>query len=210
MEILNRIIGELKDAVKYFKQRSKNKYYGDRFEEWVVKNSNISKDGISTFCNGKQVFWRMLEWRGDKYVDGYRPFSSSSPDLLLECMSSFSHYYKSGERIAVECKWKSKENFFISKESIEKYESFIATNGSKSPIKNLFYVFGFGWSCNKPEAVYVIPANELYHYNKETQEISFPNGECTADKAMRLAGYKHKDTNKCLLYIPGKEKCTTL
>lgn len=33
MEILDRIIGEIKDAFKYCKTRSKNKYYGDRFEE---------------------------------------------------------------------------------------------------------------------------------------------------------------------------------
>lgn len=43
MEILNRIIGELKDVIQYFKQITKNKYYGDRFEEWGIKNSNISK-----------------------------------------------------------------------------------------------------------------------------------------------------------------------
>ena len=43
MEILDRIIGEIKDAFKYCKTRSKNKYYGDRFEEWVVRNSNIQK-----------------------------------------------------------------------------------------------------------------------------------------------------------------------
>lgn len=206
MEILDRIIGELKDAIKYFKQRTKNKYYGDRFEEWVVKNSNISKDGISAFNNGNPVFWRLLEWRGDKYVDGYRPFSSSSPDLLLECMASCSNCYKSGERIAVECKWKSKESFFIDKECIEKYESYISANDSKFPIRCLFYVFGFGWSCDKPESVYVIPAKELYSYNKETREITFQIGESTADKANRLARYKHKDIRKCLYYLPYREK----
>ncbi|AAQ65753.1 hypothetical protein PG_0564 [Porphyromonas gingivalis W83] len=46
MEILNRLIGELKEALQYFKQRTKYKYYGDRFEEWVVMHSNISKDGM--------------------------------------------------------------------------------------------------------------------------------------------------------------------
>lgn len=83
MEILNRIIGELKEAFQYFKERTKHKYYGDRFEEWVVMHSNISKDGMPD--TGKHApFWRLLEWRGDKYVNGYRPVSSSAPDLLLE------------------------------------------------------------------------------------------------------------------------------
>ena len=33
------------DTFQYFKERKKSKYLGDRFEEWVVKNSNISKEG---------------------------------------------------------------------------------------------------------------------------------------------------------------------
>ena len=39
MEILNRILGEIKITFLHFKERSKNKYYGDRFEEWVVKRA---------------------------------------------------------------------------------------------------------------------------------------------------------------------------
>lgn len=60
MEILNRIIGELKEALQYFKERTKHKYYGDRFEEWVVMHSNISKDGMPG--TGEHLpFWRLLE-----------------------------------------------------------------------------------------------------------------------------------------------------
>ncbi len=108
MEILNRILGEIKITFLHFKERSKNKYYGDRFEEWVVKSSNISKDG-----SNNSNFWKLLEWRGDKYIEGYRPLSSSSPDLLMECISDKSVFYTSQERIAVECKWRSKKNFFL-------------------------------------------------------------------------------------------------
>ena len=51
MKILNRFIDDcvnvfqyrFMDTFQYFKERNKNKYLGDRFEEWVVKNSNISK-----------------------------------------------------------------------------------------------------------------------------------------------------------------------
>ena len=87
MEILNRLIGELKEALQYFKQRTKYKYYEDRFEEWVVMHSNISKDGMPG-TGGTSPFWRLLEWRGDKYINGYYPVSSSAPDLLLECISN--------------------------------------------------------------------------------------------------------------------------
>ena len=84
MKILNRFIDDcvnvfqyrFMDTFQYFKERNKNKYLGDRFEEWVVKNSNISKDGCSDLDTGK-IFWRLLDWRGDKYVEGYRPLSSS-------------------------------------------------------------------------------------------------------------------------------------
>jgi hypothetical protein len=45
MEILNRFIDDcvnvfqyrFMDTFQYFKERNKNKYLGDRFEEWVVK-----------------------------------------------------------------------------------------------------------------------------------------------------------------------------
>ena len=94
MEILNRILGEIKITFLHFKERSKNKYYGDRFEEWVVKSSNISKDG-----SNNSNFWKLLEWRGDKYIEGYRPLSSSSPDLLMECISDKSVFYTSQERM---------------------------------------------------------------------------------------------------------------
>ena len=132
MKILNRFIDDcvnvfqyrFMDTFQYFKERNKNKYLGDRFEEWVVKNSNISKDGCSDLDTGK-IFWRLLDWRGDKYVEGYRPLSSSSPDLLLECAVDRSRIYKVGEIIAVECKWRSKVGFYLDRKDIEKYEVYM-------------------------------------------------------------------------------------
>ena len=63
MKILNRFIDDcvnvfqyrFMDTFQYFKERNKNKYLGDRFEEWVVKNSNISKDGCSDFGYRKNI-----------------------------------------------------------------------------------------------------------------------------------------------------------
>ena len=67
MKILNQFIDDFvgvfqyrfMDTFQYFKERKKSKYLGDRFEEWVVKNSNISKDGYSdlyTFKIEVQLF----------------------------------------------------------------------------------------------------------------------------------------------------------
>ena len=83
MKILNRFIDDcvnvfqyrFMDTFQYFKERNKNKYLGDRFEEWVVKNSNISKDGCSDLDTGK-IFWRLLDWRGDKYVEADESYQS--------------------------------------------------------------------------------------------------------------------------------------
>ena len=68
------------------------------------------------------------------------------------------------------------------------------------PIKNLFYVFGFGWCGDGPESVYVVPARELYDYDKDTRRITFPIKETEKEKMSRLERFKKKD-NRCLLYI---------
>ena len=57
---------------------------------------------------------------------------------------------------------------------IEKYERYMNSNLLNRPIKNLFYVFGFGWCGDSPESVYVVPARELYDYDKDTCRITFP------------------------------------
>lgn len=199
MNPIDRIVGEIRDAFKYFKARSKNKYYGDRFEEWVVKNSNISRDG-SPVSNSGKPFWRLLDWRGDKYIEGYRPLSSSSPDLLLECLSISTTSYKSGDIIAVECKWKSKKGFYIDKESVRKYEEYIIANEHRFPIKSLFYVFGFGWSGNKPEEVFVVPAKALYDYDKENHVVKYPVNENSEDKIKRIQE-NYKVLSKYLMYF---------
>lgn len=192
MEMLDRIVGELKDAFKYCKTRTKNKYYGDRFEEWVVKNSNISKDG-SAYSNGGKPFWKLLEWRGDKYIDGYRPLSSSAPDLLLECISNCSTVgYEVGDIIAVECKWRSEKGFYLEWSDVKKYEEYIIANEQRYPIKHLFYVFGFGWSCGQPEQVYIIPAKELYEYDKSTRAVKFISDRSIERKNKRLEGRERK------------------
>lgn len=69
MKILNQFIDDFvgvfqyrfMDTFQYFKERKKSKYLGDRFEEWVVKNSNISKEGYPDLCD-KKIFWRLLDW----------------------------------------------------------------------------------------------------------------------------------------------------
>ena len=44
-----------KNQTGFKRKEKKSKYLGDRFEEWVVKNSNISKDGYSDLCDKKNI-----------------------------------------------------------------------------------------------------------------------------------------------------------
>ena len=148
MKILNQFIDDFvgvfqyrfMDTFQYFKERKKSKYLGDRFEEWVVKNSNISKEGYPDLCD-KKTFWRLLDWRGDKYIEGYRPLSSSSPDLLMECVTTTSTIHEVGDIIAVECKWRSKIGFYLDIKDIEKYERYMNSNLLNRPIKKLVLCF---------------------------------------------------------------------
>ncbi len=53
MDVFDYINRKLRDTFAYFKSRTKAKYEGDRFEEWVVSNSNIQK-------NPKKPRWEIL------------------------------------------------------------------------------------------------------------------------------------------------------
>jgi hypothetical protein len=118
----------------------------------------------------------------------------------LECAVDRSRIYKVGEIIAVECKWRSKVGFYLDRKDIEKYEVYMNINQLNRPIRSLFYVFGFGWVNDAPEQVYVVPARELYDYNKDTGQVTFPAKESESEKLERLKRFKRKD-NRCLMYI---------
>lgn len=58
MDVFDYINRKLRDTFAYFKSRTKAKYEGDRFEEWVVSNSNIQKNPKKP--DGKS-YWRLIE-----------------------------------------------------------------------------------------------------------------------------------------------------
>ncbi len=172
IKLIDRFVGELNDLVKYFKQRSKNKYYGDCFEEWVVKHSNIKKKKDES--NGKNYFWELLEWRSDKYVEGYAANSNSYPDLQLRCLNTESLVYNVGETIAVECKWRAKSTIWIEEYKVEIVKKFWVEN---SNIKSIFYIIGIGWQDNAPEKVYLIDLTEISKIEVETKIVKNKKGE---------------------------------
>ncbi len=189
IELIDRFVGEFNDLVKYFKQRSKTKYYGDRFEEWVVLHSNIQP-----IYSKSKGFWELLEWRGDKSINEYAPISNAYPDLFLRCLQGGKTPYAKNEIIGIECKWRSLDKlnnsnpFFIKKSKIIKYEQALRIQKTT----RLFYVWGFGWENDQPKFIYVIPNTALYLYNEETDEIIFQN--------VNYEDYKVEEVNPLVYY----------
>ena len=64
MSYLSYIVCKFRDTFMYFKGMTHNKYLGDRFEEWVVTHSNITRFPFNS--THEKAYWRLLEWRGDK------------------------------------------------------------------------------------------------------------------------------------------------
>ncbi|WP_052405301.1 hypothetical protein [Porphyromonas sp. COT-290 OH860] len=162
-------IKEIYNALFFGRGRNREKYKGDRFEQWVVSHSNIKKIGQEF------GYWILLDWRSDKYItEGYCPISSKAPDLLLECAydKKFSRY-KPGTIITVECKWRGSKSFYIKEEDVMKYEYYLQNNYLREPIAALFYVFGFGWINGRPKEVYVIPSQALYQFPEGASKPRF-------------------------------------
>lgn len=195
---LNAKLQVIYNALCFWKERSDIKYKGDRFEEWVVSHSNIHKDG------SYRGYWRLLDWRSDKFIDGYYATNNKAPDLLLECIyNSQQSSYNIGDTIAVECKWREVRSFFLDKDKIYGYESYLRQNRPADRPTTLFYVFGFGWENGSPLEVYVVPSYVLYKYflnpNTNEYQLQFTKSE-VRDRLLPLCRIQ----NDRLIYLPSK------
>lgn len=159
---------------------------GNRFENWVVSHSNI----FNEYADKTKPFWSLQHWSSDKYHNGYSAVSNKFPDLILKCVASESKIYNFNERIAVECKWRDKPSFFVNWESILSYEKFMNEN---SNVKELFYVFGFGWKNQKPEEIYLVPSKKFYTFDLEKKSVNFLN---KSQNIHLFEKFKIKDVNK--------------
>ena len=121
---------------------SANKAKGDAFEAFVVKNFNPK-------------YFTLMEWRGDKYVDGVYAVSNHFPDLEVKfAMKSITDSFE------VECKYRS--NYFQNKVEwakdfqLDNYKDY--AHRLKIPV---FIIIAIGGSPSKPEELYIIPLDEL-------------------------------------------------
>ena len=114
---------------------------GNAFEKYIVQKFD-------------QNYFQLLEWQGDKIVNGIYPKSTMHPDLLVRLKG------KDEATFAVECKWR--QNYFkggiefASDEQVKRYKTFMLEK--KIPV---FIVVGLGGNTEGPEKVFVIPLEKV-------------------------------------------------
>jgi hypothetical protein len=123
---------------------------GDDFEKFVVKKFS-------------QKYYNVVEWAGDKYIDGIYADTTLHPDLLMELQ------LKSGnELFYVECKWRKgfdgDKVQFARMDQLERYKKF-----EKEKNIPVFITLGIGGKAGNPEAMYNLPVRFI-NSNSITRE----------------------------------------
>lgn len=126
-----------------FSPEELKKNHGLAFEQFVVKNFDPN-------------YFKLINWRGDKYIDGHYPLSSFDPDL--------DYVYQDAARkesFAVECKWrKDFGNNTVTLAEERQLNNYRQYQNTKSyPV---FIILGVGGSGSQPESIYIIPLNEVF------------------------------------------------
>ena len=115
---------------------------GYLFEQYIV--SLFSTD-----------YFKLLEWRGDKSIDGISALSSKFPDLEFYFTSQSGSLH-----FAVECKWRQYYNYgmveLAREDQLWNYREFQQI--TQIPV---FIVLGVGGEANWPNELYIIPLDEI-------------------------------------------------
>lgn len=119
-----------------------DKQKGDDFEKYVVQK--FSKN-----------YFSVLEWTGDKYVNGTYAQSNTHPDL------AFKFKFKDIDSdFAVECKYRSdyyKNGVeWCTNRQLENYRNY-----AKDKQRAVFAVIGIGGTAADPEELYIVPLTEI-------------------------------------------------
>jgi hypothetical protein len=121
---------------------STEKQKGDGFEKFVIQKFSKS-------------YFTIIEWTGDKYIDGMYPISNTNPDLMLRFKM------KDIEKdFAVECKYRS--NYYkngvewCTNKQLENYQNFATDR--EMPV---FVAIGLGGVATAPEELFIIPLSEI-------------------------------------------------
>lgn len=110
-------------------------------------------------------YFRLIEWRSDKFHKGIYAASSKLPDLEYQFKTT-----KHKDRLSIECKWRADFNnnrkIEIAREDqLENYWRY-----SKEERIEVFIILGVGGKPEKPEELFIIPLREIpgpsLHRNK--------------------------------------------
>lgn len=128
------------DAETEIIDQSKKK--GDDFEKFIIKKFN-------------QKNFKIKQWAGDKYVDGIFSEKTQQPDIIVEF--NYDDYVRT---VAVECKWRSKEEngkiYFSYKDQLLRYKDF-----QNNESIDVYIALGIGGKAYAPNELYLIPLKEL-------------------------------------------------
>lgn len=119
-----------------------NKKAGDDFEKFMVKKFD-------------RRYFELLEWTGDKYVDGQFSKTNYQPDLLLKLKSG--NY---DERFSIECKWRgrfSKEISIASEGQLARYKQY--QEKMNIPV---FIAIGIGGTASNPKELFIVPLKDIH------------------------------------------------
>lgn len=119
-----------------------NNEKGNLFEQYVVQQFDPK-------------YFRLEDWRSDKYVNGIYPISNHFPDLKIAF--NLGNTYDS---FAVECKWR--KNFY--KDSVEWAAGYQVENYKRYAAEMgipVFVVIGVGGLPRKPEEIFVVPLAQM-------------------------------------------------
>jgi hypothetical protein len=133
---------EIVENIKPYNKQNSSKEKGDAFEKYIIEKFNKN-------------YFKVLEWRSDKYHNGISPITSQYPDFEVR-------YQSKSEMLdfAMECKWRASfDSIEIGWTSIEKLE--IYKNYELASRIPVFVIFGIGGSPSNPNEVYIIPLKEI-------------------------------------------------
>ena len=143
---INKQINEL-DIDKETELIDYNKRNGDDFEKFIVQKFD-------------KKYFRIKEWAGDKFINGYYAETTKHPDFFIE----FQIRKNETTQFSVECKWRQKLlkeglSFKNNKEQLDRYKFF--EEERKIPV---FMAIGIGGKGSSPEQLYIVPVKDINNY----------------------------------------------
>ena len=137
-----KIVESIETTQKEIEVERTEKQKGDDFEKYIVQKFSKS-------------YFSIVEWTGDKYIEGMYARSNTNPDLRLRFKM------KDIEKdFAVECKYRSdyyKNGVeWCSEQQLQNYKNFATDKEIK-----VFVAIGMGGVATAPEELFIIPLTEM-------------------------------------------------